>query len=316
MKLGMMVFVAVVAANFSIWADQAERKVLAEKLYEVMGAEEQTAVSREQRLSMADDIARLMDPDSSGGFDEAGTELNVYQKRVKSALSSENGRDDLVSIYVDVYSDVELQELVTFYSSPVGRASVEKSSEINRRIQEMKLERLRTIYAERGAVAGAAAMPASSDVAGADDNLNPTVYAFIVPVHVWLNELAEIGSYTFEWKNKGRGYSSFVLLADRLIADEAGLRSAIDTKAAAHKALAERTGAALEEVGRKECRYGNFVGTEIHFAAEIKGHRWTYYLLYLWDGSSAWEGWTVLEDSVDYNQVQGWLMTAQRQALK
>lgn len=300
--------VGAVCLGVSALGDLAERKALAAELLEAMGGEQQSIEMRNQREKMADDVGRILNPDSEGAIKEVEKELGVKLDPLREASDWEHHRRDFIKVYSELYSEDELEALIAFYISPIGKKVVANGPEVSRRMTELKMVRLKPVLeAQKKAIDGKVEQ-SSSEVK--QYNFNPTQFNFIVPEHVEVS--GQGGVYNLKWKNDGRGFSTLFLMADTFIVSKDEFDASADENISELSLMLEQRGIDAEQVKSTKCRYGSFEGTEILYSLKMGGGEQTAHVLYLWDGGTAWKGMVMLDDAEDYIKVQEWLGSAQK----
>ncbi len=79
-------------------------------------------------------VETIVDAVKQTPFPSEDKELFIKYATVESLTAK------FVPIYMDVYTDEELDGMITFYSSPVGQSMVEKTPETVGRLREVNLE--------------------------------------------------------------------------------------------------------------------------------------------------------------------------------
>lgn len=100
------------------WADEASRKAKAEEMLRLTNAEQMMRQSLDQIQAMQ--AAQLVKIPGAANIQDRIMQL------VKDRMSWEKLRPAFVQLYVDTYTDEELDGIVAFYKSPAGKAFVEK----------------------------------------------------------------------------------------------------------------------------------------------------------------------------------------------
>lgn len=61
---------------------------------------------------------------------------------LRQNMSWENLKEDILGLYMETFTETELQELIAFYSTPTGQKSVEAMPDIMRRGSEIGIQRI------------------------------------------------------------------------------------------------------------------------------------------------------------------------------
>jgi hypothetical protein len=124
-----------IAASCSV-ADEASHKRAALKLMEVTNAKDmmdQRLVLFEGLLEQTIDASDLT-PEEQEAANDTKKELMDWCSDI---LDWEKLRDQIADIYVQVFTEDELNELIRFYQSPVGQKLLEKTPEIMQKSVEI-----------------------------------------------------------------------------------------------------------------------------------------------------------------------------------
>jgi hypothetical protein len=112
-------------------ADKASHRKAAEDLLKVMGMEKLLKDGIDQSL----DIQIKANP-----------QLEPFKDTMKDFLykhmSWESLKDDLVTIYVDAFTEEELKEIRAFYLTPVGKKVAEKTPSLSAKGMQLGVERV------------------------------------------------------------------------------------------------------------------------------------------------------------------------------
>jgi hypothetical protein len=115
----------------SVMADEASHRASAERFLRLANAEGMTTPVYNQ-------VERLITAQFSqmGGSMQYESVLRRYQQQARQMLDQELGwevmRDDLVDLYLPLFSQEEFEELVQFYQSPAGRKLMKNLPQLTR----------------------------------------------------------------------------------------------------------------------------------------------------------------------------------------
>jgi hypothetical protein len=109
-----------VAAGTPLLADDASRKAKAEELMTLMNVQQiQNQVFAAIKQASAQQMPKDATPEARKAVDDV---MELMQKKI----SWENMKESFVSIYVETFTDEELDSIVGFYRSPGGKAMLAK----------------------------------------------------------------------------------------------------------------------------------------------------------------------------------------------
>jgi hypothetical protein len=111
--------------NPVVYADEAPQKVIAEDLLQTMKVDQMTKPLFDQTRSMMEQQFTQM-----GASEDMKPILKKYLDKLfnvmEQSLSWQNLKEDMISIYVNVFSEDELKGMLAFYKSPVGQSVIGK----------------------------------------------------------------------------------------------------------------------------------------------------------------------------------------------
>ncbi len=137
-KLRLLFAIAIASAIASVAiADTKSHRKAAEDLLTTMGVENQMARSIDQSLEAQIKMTPVM-----AQFKEP------MKKFFSKYMSYASLKDDLITTYVDAFTEKELKEITAFYKTPVGKKMVEKMPELMSKGMEIGMKRVQDNQAE------------------------------------------------------------------------------------------------------------------------------------------------------------------------
>lgn len=137
-------------------ADEASHKKAAENLLSLMGMEKLLNQSVDQMLQMQV---------------QQNPQLAPFQAQMKAFLNKymswDSLKNDMATVYTEEFSEQELNDLVKFYETPLGKKTVEKMPALMAKGAAMGQKRVQEHLPELQAAITAAASPAPSAAASA-----------------------------------------------------------------------------------------------------------------------------------------------------
>jgi uncharacterized protein len=136
------VAVLVMLAVHPSWAEENTKQALAKELFSAMDMEKQMEEGMGQAKQMHKELMAKMPSLQNAD----GTSMEVedpFKDLNTDALSN-----DFTMIYAEVLTEEELQGLINFYKSDVGRKYVQKMPEITRRMMQVNQARTQEIQAK------------------------------------------------------------------------------------------------------------------------------------------------------------------------
>ncbi len=132
-------------------ADEASHKKAAESLLALMGLEKLLSQSVDQMLAMQV---------------QQNPSLAPYQAQMKTFLNKYMSwpslKEDLAKVYMAEFTESELNDLIKFYQTPLGKKTVEKMPSLMSKGAEMGQKRMQEHLPELQAAIQAAGSPAAS----------------------------------------------------------------------------------------------------------------------------------------------------------
>ncbi|MFD2231614.1 DUF2059 domain-containing protein [Alkalimarinus sediminis] len=125
----LIVLLTLVFATSMVSADAAKHRALAEEMLEVSKASSVLDnMSQQVNVMFAQTVQQMNLPQ------ERQAEAEKYQQRLnaimKEELSWEKLKGQFADVYVDVFNEQELKELVEFYKSPLGQKLIIKMPQL------------------------------------------------------------------------------------------------------------------------------------------------------------------------------------------
>ena len=118
-------------------ANEASQRATAEELLRVMKADQMTKPLLVQlRSGLEQQFAQMGAPDDMKPI------LKKYTDRlfaaIEETLNWQRLKENIITVYVQTFSEEELQNLVTFYKSPLGQAVIDKMPIVMQRTMEIQ----------------------------------------------------------------------------------------------------------------------------------------------------------------------------------
>ena len=125
-------------------ADEAKQRALAEEMLKASQADAVLEnMSKQVNAMFAQTVKQMNVPE------ERQAEAEKYQQRLNKILEEEMSWNKLkgqfINVYVDVFSEEELKELVDFYNSPVGKKLISKMPRLMQKSMGLAQQQMQTI---------------------------------------------------------------------------------------------------------------------------------------------------------------------------
>lgn len=135
-----------IAAALSGAAQNLSKEAKVERILDLTNTQAMTDQVFDQMKAMS---ASQMPP---GATSEQRAQAQETQRKimelVKSTISWERIRPEMVRIYIETFSDDEIAGMLSFYQSPAGRAMIAKTPAIMKRVMELVQTRMAEILPE------------------------------------------------------------------------------------------------------------------------------------------------------------------------
>jgi hypothetical protein len=137
-------FLLALIISASSAAQQQTHIDAATKLFEAMHSEEAVQQTFDQVFSQMSEIQSQMGiPEDQQAKSER--RMQEVTTVIKDALTWERMRDRFIVVYVEVFTEQELRELASFFTSPIGKKYVEKQPEIAQAAMKITGEMMREL---------------------------------------------------------------------------------------------------------------------------------------------------------------------------
>ena len=123
------VVIALSVFSANVYADDASKKAITEELLQVMQAERMMKDINDQMRMLSEQL----NPPINAPAAQSAT-FKKFKKRlfdiVEETVSWQAFKSDIISLYIETYTEDELQAMLTFYKSPIGRSVIEKMPKV------------------------------------------------------------------------------------------------------------------------------------------------------------------------------------------
>ncbi len=137
-KLSHLLAAAIIfAACSTASADQQSHRKAADNLLKVMGVENQLQTSIDQMLEL-----QVKSNPQIAPFKDA------MKKFFAKHMSYSGLKEDFITIYVDAFTEEELDDITAFYRTPTGRKMAEKMPELSSKGMQLGAKRVQDNQAE------------------------------------------------------------------------------------------------------------------------------------------------------------------------
>lgn len=138
MKRILILMAVLLAPVLAVWAEATdESTAAAEKLLTVMQLDESFDKTMAQSMEMARNMAReQMAEAPAEEIDKAMEHMDRVYAKVQDSFSWKNIRSTFVEIYADVFTADEIQAMIDFYTTPIGKKFIEKQPELTTRTMQ------------------------------------------------------------------------------------------------------------------------------------------------------------------------------------
>jgi hypothetical protein len=101
----------------------------------------------DQVKKMQEDMVAKMDlPDDMKDINSKY--MNRINDLIKKEMSWDGMKEDFIGIYMEVFTEPEIREMIDFYNSPIGKKSIEKAPELMTKVFAMSQNRVKRFMPE------------------------------------------------------------------------------------------------------------------------------------------------------------------------
>ena len=126
-------------------AEEARNRALAEELLDAMEMQKTIEKSFEMVKQMIPAQMKQMGVSENASSDKAQEATQETMDLIMKEMSWDKLKDDYISIYAETFTEEELEGLVAFYKSPIGRKFIEKQPELMKRAMEVSQRQMMDI---------------------------------------------------------------------------------------------------------------------------------------------------------------------------
>jgi hypothetical protein len=123
-------------------AEDTQRRALAEELLGLMDIQKNIEKSYEMVKQMVPAQLKQMGVSEETLRDKAKVEMQKMMDLIMNEMSWDKLKDDYISIYAETFTEEELEGVVEFYKSPIGRKFIEKQPELLRRSMQISQKQM------------------------------------------------------------------------------------------------------------------------------------------------------------------------------
>ncbi|QUJ67515.1 DUF2059 domain-containing protein [Photobacterium sp. GJ3] len=139
-----LILIIVTVFSFSVLADAHTES--AENLLEALKIDESLEVTVEGfRPAMLSQYAQFVDPNNGDEATLAVSYSYIQRKILIDFYQSEKVRGAIISVYMDSFTQEELDNLVRFYQTPLGQKMVKESTVIQQKMQPIMMNEAKSI---------------------------------------------------------------------------------------------------------------------------------------------------------------------------
>lgn len=139
-----LAIIALLLVASVVSADETKQRALAEEMLKASQADSVLEnMSKQVNAMFAQTVKQMNVPE------ERRAEAEKYQQRLNKILEEEMAwsklKGQFIDVYVEVFSEEELEELVSFYNSPVGKKLISKMPRLMQKSMGLAQQHMQTI---------------------------------------------------------------------------------------------------------------------------------------------------------------------------
>ena len=150
-KMIILIAVVLCLSAWSVNAQEASRRALAEELLNLMQARENIEKSFTMFKQMIP--AQMEKMGKAMGQDNVPADVSLQKQKqtekmwdmLALELNWDKVKDDYINLYAEIFTEEEMNAIIIFYHSPAGVALIKKQPELMKRSMELCQDRIRKI---------------------------------------------------------------------------------------------------------------------------------------------------------------------------
>lgn len=127
------------------YADDTSRRALAEELLVLMDTKENIERSFEIIKQMQKSQLQQMNVPGKESFEKAQAIREKVMDLISQELSWDKLKDDYITVYADTFSEKELEGIINFYKTPVGKKFIEKTPELMKKSMDISQKQMQEL---------------------------------------------------------------------------------------------------------------------------------------------------------------------------
>jgi len=143
----LLIIVAVLLVSSLVYADDASHRKACEDMMKMWKIDKMLGPMFDQVKKMQEDmVGKMKIPDDMKDINSKY--LNKMNEMIKKEMSWDGMKEDFIGIYMEVFSESEIREMIDFYNSPIGKKSIEKAPELMQKVFSMSQNRVKRFMPE------------------------------------------------------------------------------------------------------------------------------------------------------------------------
>ncbi|MCK4809888.1 MAG: DUF2059 domain-containing protein [Candidatus Omnitrophica bacterium] len=144
-KLFVIILLSAVTLIRIGYADDTLRRALAEELLVLMNTKENIERSFEIIKEMQKSQLQQMNVPGKESFEKAQAIREKVMDLISQELSWDKLKDDYITVYADTFSEKELEGIINFYKTPVGKKFTEKTPELMKKSMDISQKQMQEL---------------------------------------------------------------------------------------------------------------------------------------------------------------------------
>lgn len=152
MRLGTLAFLLTFLFASLSYADTSSHRKAAEEVLILTAVDRMIEPAFKQQIQEV----QLSELRQMGLPEEAYSDAQTYIQRIYQVIAKEMGwdniKEDYINLYVDVFTESELRELIRFYQTPLGQKLIEKTPVLMQRTMLLTQQKMMRVMPEIQAI--------------------------------------------------------------------------------------------------------------------------------------------------------------------
>ena len=142
-----LIVITMLLISTQVYADDASHRQACEDLMKMMNVDKMTAPMYAHIKKIQNEMMVKMNiPDDMADISKKHSEK--FSELMKKEMSWSNMKDDYINMYIEIFSESEIKEIIIFYNSSIGKKLIDKSPVLMQKSMEISQKRVMKLLPE------------------------------------------------------------------------------------------------------------------------------------------------------------------------